>query len=59
MFDVAMTPLQQETPFDFGQGDLLKRHRDMGLAIGNDHKPPMRRRRRPRSCIARSAASMF
>ena len=44
MFDVAMAPLRQDTPFDFGRSDLLERLRDMGLAIGNDrelaHVPP-------------------
>jgi predicted unusual protein kinase regulating ubiquinone biosynthesis (AarF/ABC1/UbiB family) len=44
MFDAAMAPLRQETPFDFGRSDLLERLRDMGLAIGNDrdlaHVPP-------------------
>ena len=44
MFDLAMTPLRQDAPFDFGQSDLLERLRDMGLAIGNDrdlaHVPP-------------------
>jgi predicted unusual protein kinase regulating ubiquinone biosynthesis (AarF/ABC1/UbiB family) len=44
MFEVAMTPLRQDTPFDFGQSDLLERLRDMGLAIGTDrelaHVPP-------------------
>lgn len=44
MFEVAMTPLRQQTPFDFGSSDLLDRLRDMGLAIGNDrdlaHVPP-------------------
>jgi predicted unusual protein kinase regulating ubiquinone biosynthesis (AarF/ABC1/UbiB family) len=44
MFDTAMTPLRQETPFDFGQTDLLERLRDMGLAMGSDqdltHVPP-------------------
>jgi predicted unusual protein kinase regulating ubiquinone biosynthesis (AarF/ABC1/UbiB family) len=44
MFDVAMAPLRQDTPFDFGQSDLLERLRNMGLAIGNDrelsHVPP-------------------
>lgn len=44
MFDVAMTPLRQETPFDFGRTDLLERLRDMGLALGGDrelvHVPP-------------------
>ncbi len=44
MFDVAMEPIRQKTPFDFGRSDLLDRLRDMGLAIGNDrdlsHVPP-------------------
>lgn len=44
MFAVAMAPIRQETPFDFGQSNLLERLRDMGLAIGNDrelsHVPP-------------------
>ncbi|WP_371155160.1 ABC1 kinase family protein [Jannaschia sp. 2305UL9-9] len=44
MFEMAMAPLRQETPFDFGQSDLLERLRDMGLAIGTDrelaHVPP-------------------
>ena len=44
MFDVAMTPLRQDRPFDFGSKDLLERLREMGLAIGNDrelaHVPP-------------------
>ncbi len=44
MFDVAMAPLRQDAPFDFGRSDLLERLRDMGLAIGNDreltHVPP-------------------
>jgi predicted unusual protein kinase regulating ubiquinone biosynthesis (AarF/ABC1/UbiB family) len=44
MFEVAMAPLRQNTPFDFGSSDLLERLRDMGLAIGNDrelaHVPP-------------------
>ncbi len=44
MFEVAMTPLRQDTPFDFGRSDLLERLRDMGLAIGTDrelsHVPP-------------------
>ena len=39
-----MTPLRQDTPFDFGRSDLLERLRDMGLAVGNDrqlaHVPP-------------------
>jgi predicted unusual protein kinase regulating ubiquinone biosynthesis (AarF/ABC1/UbiB family) len=44
MFNAAMDPLRQDTPFDFGRSDLLERLRDMGLAIGNDrelaHVPP-------------------
>jgi predicted unusual protein kinase regulating ubiquinone biosynthesis (AarF/ABC1/UbiB family) len=44
MFEVAMTPVRQDSPFDFGSSDLLERLRDMGLAIGNDrelaHVPP-------------------
>ena len=44
MFDVAMGPLRQDAPFDFGRSDLLERLRNMGLAIGNDrelaHVPP-------------------
>jgi predicted unusual protein kinase regulating ubiquinone biosynthesis (AarF/ABC1/UbiB family) len=44
MFETAMQPLRQETPFDFGRSDLLDRLRDMGLAIGTDrelaHVPP-------------------
>ena len=44
MFEVAMAPLRQDLPFDFGSSDLLERLRDMGLAIGNDrelaHVPP-------------------
>lgn len=44
MFVVAMGPLRQHTPFDFGQSDLLEHLRDMGLAIGNErdlgHVPP-------------------
>jgi predicted unusual protein kinase regulating ubiquinone biosynthesis (AarF/ABC1/UbiB family) len=44
MFDAAMAPLRQETPFDFGRSDLPERLRDMGLAIGSDrelaHVPP-------------------
>ena len=44
MFEVAMGPIRQEAPFDFGQSDLLERLRRMGMAIGNDrdlaHVPP-------------------
>lgn len=44
MFDVAMGPVRQKGPFDFGTSTLLDHLRDMGLAIGNDrdlaHVPP-------------------
>lgn len=44
MFDVAMTPLRQTTPFDFGTSDLVTRLRDMGMALGRErdlaHVPP-------------------
>lgn len=44
MFEVAMGPIRQEAPFDFGQSDLLERLRALGLAIGSDrelaHVPP-------------------
>lgn len=44
MFDTAMDPLRQNSPFDFGQSDLLDRLRDMGLALGTErdlmHVPP-------------------
>ena len=44
MFDAAIGPQQPDAPFDFGTSDLLKRLRDMGLAIGRDrdlaHVPP-------------------
>jgi predicted unusual protein kinase regulating ubiquinone biosynthesis (AarF/ABC1/UbiB family) len=44
MFETAMSPFHQETPFDFGRTNLLERLRDMGLAMGNDrdlkHVPP-------------------
>ena len=44
MFDLAMGPLRQSSPFDFGQSDVLEHLRDMGLAIGSDrdlaHVPP-------------------
>jgi predicted unusual protein kinase regulating ubiquinone biosynthesis (AarF/ABC1/UbiB family) len=38
LFDTAMAPLRQATPFDFGRSDFLERLRDMGLAIGNDRE---------------------
>ena len=37
MFIMAMAPLRQATPFDFGQSDLLDRLRDMGLALSAEH----------------------
>jgi predicted unusual protein kinase regulating ubiquinone biosynthesis (AarF/ABC1/UbiB family) len=44
MFNVAMGPVRQDAPFDFGTSTLLETLRDMGLAIGNDrelaHVPP-------------------
>ena len=44
MFDCAMAPLRQTTPYDFGSALLLGQLRDMGLAIGSDrdlaHVPP-------------------
>jgi predicted unusual protein kinase regulating ubiquinone biosynthesis (AarF/ABC1/UbiB family) len=44
LFDRSMAPLRQETPFDFGQSDLLERLRDRGLALGTErdlaHVPP-------------------
>lgn len=44
MFDTAMAPLRQSTPFDFGTSDLVKTLRDMGLAMGTErtltHVPP-------------------
>jgi predicted unusual protein kinase regulating ubiquinone biosynthesis (AarF/ABC1/UbiB family) len=44
MFNAAMAPLRQDSPFDFGSSDLLEQLRDMGIAIGNDrelaHVPP-------------------
>lgn len=44
MFQTAIAPLHQKTPFDFGQSDLLERLRDMGMALGGErdllHVPP-------------------
>lgn len=44
MFMVAMGPVRQHSPFDFGTSDVLEQLRDMGLAIGTDrelaHVPP-------------------
>ena len=42
MFDLAMAPLRQDSPFDFAASDLLVRLRDMGMALGRDmmHVPP-------------------
>jgi predicted unusual protein kinase regulating ubiquinone biosynthesis (AarF/ABC1/UbiB family) len=44
MFDMAMEPLRQAEPFDFGRSDLLERLRDVGLALGSErdllHVPP-------------------
>lgn len=38
MFDLAMSPLRQDAPFDFGASDLVLRLRDMGLALGRDRE---------------------
>jgi predicted unusual protein kinase regulating ubiquinone biosynthesis (AarF/ABC1/UbiB family) len=44
MFQTAMVPLRQPTPFDFKASDLLERLRSMGQTIGTDrdlmHVPP-------------------
>jgi len=44
MFDTAMAPLRQSTPYDFGSSDMVKTLRDMGLAMGSEreltHVPP-------------------
>ncbi|EAQ26398.1 ABC1 kinase family protein [Roseovarius sp. 217] len=44
MFNAAMAPLRQSTPFDFGSADLMQTLRDMGLAMGSErdltHVPP-------------------
>ena len=44
LFDMAMEPLRQSAPFDFGRSDLLERLRDRGLALGSErdlaHVPP-------------------
>ncbi|NEX47701.1 ABC1 kinase family protein [Pseudotabrizicola algicola] len=44
MFDTAMAPLRQSTPFDFAASDLLDRLHRMGRAIGDErdlaHVPP-------------------
>ena len=44
MFETAMAPLRQDTPFDFGRSDLLDRLRRMGQQIGTErdlmHVPP-------------------
>jgi len=44
MFQTAMVPLRQPTPFDFKASDLLERLRAMGQTIGTDrdlmHVPP-------------------
>jgi hypothetical protein len=44
MFDMAMAPLRQTGPFDFGRSDLIATLRDMGLAMGTErdltHVPP-------------------
>ncbi|MGR3545901.1 MAG: ABC1 kinase family protein, partial [Roseovarius sp.] len=44
MFETAMAPLRQSTPYDFGTSDMVKTLRDMGLAMGSEreltHVPP-------------------
>lgn len=44
MFETAMAPLRQITPYDFGTSDMVKTLRDMGLAMGSEreltHVPP-------------------
>jgi predicted unusual protein kinase regulating ubiquinone biosynthesis (AarF/ABC1/UbiB family) len=44
MFDTAMVPLRQSTPYDFGSSDMVNTLRDMGLAMGSEreltHVPP-------------------
>ncbi|MEY8881330.1 ABC1 kinase family protein [Donghicola sp. XS_ASV15] len=38
MFDMAMSPIRQETPFDFGKSDLMHRLRDRGLEVGGERE---------------------
>jgi predicted unusual protein kinase regulating ubiquinone biosynthesis (AarF/ABC1/UbiB family) len=44
MFETAMAPLRQITPYDFGTSYMVKTLRDMGLAMGSEreltHVPP-------------------
>ncbi|MCT4578759.1 MULTISPECIES: AarF/ABC1/UbiB kinase family protein [Donghicola] len=44
MFDMAMTPIRQDAPYDFAASDLMDRLRDRGLEIGSEreltHVPP-------------------
>ena len=44
MFDVAMAPVREPAPFDFGSATLIARLRDMGMAMGTEremtHVPP-------------------
>lgn len=44
MFEAAMVPLRQTTPFDFGRSPLLQTLRDMGLGMAGErdlaHVPP-------------------
>lgn len=44
MFETAMAPLREITPYDFGTSDMVKTLRDMGLAMGSEreltHVPP-------------------
>jgi predicted unusual protein kinase regulating ubiquinone biosynthesis (AarF/ABC1/UbiB family) len=45
MFDMAMEPLRQDGPFDFGAPDVIARLRDAGMALTQErdfwHIPPM------------------
>jgi len=44
MFDLAMAPLRQDAPFDFGTTTLVEQISQMGMALGRDrdlaHVPP-------------------
>lgn len=44
IFDMAMAPLRQSAPYDFGASDLVARLRDIGMSIGTEreltHIPP-------------------
>lgn len=38
MFDMAMSPIRQDDPFDFGTSDLMHRLRDRGLEVGGERE---------------------